>query len=48
MKNPFPIMSREEYVSLVVDAIEMPPRDMVIHRITGGWEKNCFTSLNGA
>ncbi|MCQ4925419.1 TIGR01212 family radical SAM protein [Tissierella carlieri] len=35
MKNPFPIMSREEYVSLVVDAIEMLPRDMVIHRITG-------------
>lgn len=34
-KNPFPIMSREEYVSLVVDAIEMLPRDMVIHRITG-------------
>ncbi|WP_313756956.1 TIGR01212 family radical SAM protein [Tissierella sp.] len=39
MRNPFPIMSREEYVSLVADAIELLPQDMVIHRVTGDGKK---------
>lgn len=39
INNPFTIMSREEYVSLVVDALELLPKDMVIHRVTGDGKK---------
>lgn len=39
MKNPFSIMSREEYIVLVADAIELLPKDMVIHRVTGDGKK---------
>ncbi|WP_353096183.1 TIGR01212 family radical SAM protein [Tissierella praeacuta] len=39
IKNSFSIMSREEYVSLVADAIELLPKDMVIHRVTGDGKK---------
>ncbi|WMM25115.1 TIGR01212 family radical SAM protein [Tissierella sp. MB52-C2] len=35
IKDPFYIMSREEYISLVVDALELIPPSMVIHRVTG-------------
>lgn len=35
VKKPFPLMDREEYVSLVVDALELLPKQMVIHRVTG-------------
>lgn len=35
IKNPFPILSREEYISIVADAIEVLPKDMVVHRVTG-------------
>lgn len=35
LKNPFPIMSKEEYVSLVVDGLTLLPPNMVIHRLTG-------------
>ncbi|MFA5523509.1 MAG: TIGR01212 family radical SAM protein [Tissierellales bacterium] len=34
-KSPFHILSQEEYISLVVDSIELLPPDMVIHRLTG-------------
>lgn len=39
MKNPFYIMSKEEYISLVVDALELLPKDMVVHRVTGDGKK---------
>ncbi|NLX62805.1 MAG: TIGR01212 family radical SAM protein [Tissierellia bacterium] len=39
LKNPFPILSREEYISLVVDALEYLPKDMVVHRVTGDGKK---------
>jgi radical SAM protein (TIGR01212 family) len=35
LKNPFYIMNKEEYISLVVDALELIPPNMVIHRVTG-------------
>ncbi len=35
LKNPFPIMSKDEYVSLVVDGLTLLPPNMVIHRLTG-------------
>lgn len=38
-ENPFYIISKEEYVSLVVDALELLPKDMVVHRVTGDGKK---------
>lgn len=35
VKKPFSLMNREQYVSLVVDVLELLPKDMVIHRVTG-------------
>lgn len=34
-KSPFHILTREEYISLIVDSIEKLPPNMVIHRLTG-------------
>lgn len=39
-KNPFPIMTMDEYVSVVVDALELLPKHMIIHRITGDGKKD--------
>lgn len=33
--EPFPLLSQEEYVDLVVDVLELLPPSMVIHRLTG-------------
>ncbi|SHI23695.1 TIGR01212 family radical SAM protein [Desulfosporosinus lacus] len=34
-KEPFELMTKEDYVSLVVDILEILPPEMVIHRLTG-------------
>lgn len=39
LKNPFPILTRDEYISLVVDALELLPKEMVVHRVTGDGKK---------
>lgn len=39
-KRPFPLLSKEEYVSLIVDALELLPPNMVIHRLTGDGAKD--------
>ncbi|MBW4828174.1 MAG: TIGR01212 family radical SAM protein [Clostridiaceae bacterium] len=39
IKNPFHILSRDEYISLVVDSIELLPQNMVVHRLTGDGKK---------
>ena len=39
INNPFPIFNREEYISLVVDGLELLPKNMVIHRLTGDGKK---------
>lgn len=39
-KNPFKIQSREEYISLVADAIEYLPTNMTIHRLTGDGKRS--------
>lgn len=39
IKNPFRILSQDEYISLVVDSIELLPQNMVIHRLTGDGKK---------
>lgn len=40
INNPFNIMTREEYVSLVVDALELLPKNMVVHRVTGDGKRS--------
>ncbi|CDZ74384.1 radical SAM protein [Peptoniphilus sp. ING2-D1G] len=37
--NPFKLLSKDEYVQLVCDTIEMLPKDVVIHRLTGDANK---------
>ena len=34
-REPFALLTREEYVALVVDILEILPPEMVIHRLTG-------------
>ena len=34
-REPFELMTKEAYVSLVVDILEILPSEMVIHRLTG-------------
>ena len=34
-KNPFPLMSRQEYVSLLCDALSRLPPHVTVHRVTG-------------
>lgn len=43
-QSPFPLLSREAYVDLVADIIEILPPQIVIHRLTGDGPK---TSLIG-
>lgn len=38
--NPFRILKKEEYISIIVDAIELLPPDIVIHRLTGDGAKD--------
>ena len=38
--NPFPLLSLEEYVKVVVDQLRLLPPNVVIHRITGDADKN--------
>lgn len=35
LKNPFNLISKEDYINIVCDAIEILPKDIVIHRLTG-------------
>ncbi len=38
-KEPFPILSMEEYIDLVIDCISLLPPEIVIHRLTGDGAK---------
>ena len=40
VKKPFPLMDRDEYIDLVVDALELLPKDMVVHRLTGDGKRD--------
>ena len=54
---PFPLLSREEYVSCVCDILEALPQEITIHRLTGDapqdkliapdWTRNKHAVLNG-
>jgi radical SAM protein (TIGR01212 family) len=39
-QEPFDLMTKEKYVSLVVDILELLPPEMVIHRLTGDGPPN--------
>ena len=39
-KNEFALLSKEEYIKLVVDCLEILPPNLVIHRLTGDGPKN--------
>ncbi len=41
---PFPVLSMEEYLDLVIDCVELLPPDMTIHRITGDGPKKLLVS----
>lgn len=38
--NPFPVLSMNEYIDLVIDCIELLPPEIVVHRITGDGPKS--------
>ena len=40
LENPFRIMSRDEYINLICDIIEVLPENMVIHRLTGDGKRD--------
>ena len=40
LESPFPLLSLEEYVDVVVNQLRLLPSNMVIHRITGDADKN--------
>lgn len=39
-KSPFKILSKEEYIALIVDSIECLPGNVVIHRLTGDGKRS--------
>ena len=39
-QTPFPVMSMEDYLDLVIDCVSLLPPEIVIHRITGDGPKN--------
>jgi radical SAM protein (TIGR01212 family) len=34
-QNLFPVLTREQYINLIVDILEILPPEMIIHRLTG-------------
>ena len=57
IQNPWPMMSKEEYICLVCDILERIPKEITIHRLTGDapgdalispeWSRNKHSVLNG-
>lgn len=43
-ENPFPMLSKDEYIDLVADSIELLPQDMVIHRLTGDGKRSLLVA----
>lgn len=40
LKNPFKIMSKEEYIDIIIEIISLLPSDLIIHRLTGDGDKS--------
>ncbi len=57
LKAPFPVLTREEYIKLVCDILEIMPQSVTVHRLTGDapqdsliapdWTRNKHAVLNG-
>ena len=57
LKAPFPVLSRDEYIKLVCDILEIMPQSVTVHRLTGDapqesliapdWTRNKHAVLNG-
>ncbi len=39
INNPFKILDKDDYIDIIVNALEILPRDMVVHRVTGDCKK---------
>ncbi len=39
LKNSFKLLSKDEYIDIICDCIEILPKDIVIHRLTGDADK---------
>ncbi|WFA08126.1 TIGR01212 family radical SAM protein [Tissierella sp. Yu-01] len=39
INNPYKMLTKEEYVDIIVDAIELLPGNMIVHRVTGDAKK---------
>ncbi|MBU5438760.1 TIGR01212 family radical SAM protein [Tissierella sp. MSJ-40] len=39
LNNPFSLMDKDEYISLVIDGLELLPKEMIVHRVTGDGKK---------
>lgn len=39
LKNPFPLISRSEYIDIVVNQIRLLKKDIIIHRLTGDGDR---------
>ena len=40
INNPFKIRSMEEYIEILCDSLEVLPKDMIIHRVTGDGKRS--------
>lgn len=40
LKKPFPLLTKDEYTDIICDALEILPKDIVIHRLTGDPKKD--------
>ena len=57
LREPFPVLSRDEYIKLVCDILEIMPQSVTVHRLTGDapqesliapdWTRNKHAVLNG-
>lgn len=42
--HPFPLMEADEYIALIRELLEIIPKDMVIHRLTGDGDKSSLVA----
>lgn len=40
VNNPFPIMSMGKYIDIIVESLELLPKSMVVHRVTGDGKRD--------
>ena len=40
IKDPFTIRSRDQYIDLLCDCLELLPKDMIVHRVTGDGKRS--------